>query len=238
MLYERNQILTLISDKLHAREYVTSKVGSEYLVPLLWHGDKPEEIPFDKLPMKFVIKTNHGCGYNIIVKDKTQLDQKKTRLQLKKWLLENFCQDKYLGIAWGCKNVRPTIMVESFLDDNGRVPADYKFFCYSGRVEFLMLHFDRFEEPKDRAFDRNFKPYEFKSDLAEWTGECQRPPNFETMVQLAESLAEAFDFIRVDLYSLENKIYFGELTPYPGGVSTKFLPAWRDCVLGEKWRKK
>ena len=158
MLFDRDPRWTMLSDRLRVREYVASKVGSEYLVPLLWNGDKPEEIPFDELPLKFVIKTNHGCGYNIIVKDKTQLDQTKTRRQLKKWLGENFCQDKFLGTEWGYKNIRPTIMVESFLDDNGNVPLDYKFFCYSGRVEFLKVDFDRFEDHSEKFFDRNLKP--------------------------------------------------------------------------------
>lgn len=240
MLHERDPKFTLISDKLRVRDYVTKKVGSEYLIPLLWHGDKPEEIPFDELPLKFVIKINHGCKYNIIVNDKKQLDQTNTTRQLNKWLGENFCQDTYLGIAWGYKNIRPAIIVESFIEHNGKPPVDYKFYCFSGRVEILTLHFDRFEEQKIRTFDRNFEPHEFRYAFKQYNGECQCPPNFESMVQLAECLAEGFDFIRVDLYSQENRIYFGELTPYPGGVSylRGFDVASADYVLGEKWKRK
>jgi TupA-like ATPgrasp len=235
MLHDRDPQLTLVNDKLRVRDYTAAKVGSKYLIPLLWHGNNPEEIPFDELPLKFVIKTNHGCGYIIIVKDKTQLDQNKARQQLKKWLGENHCQDIYLGTEWGYKNIKPCIIIETFIEENGKAPVDYKFYCFSGRIEFLTLHFDRFEEHKTRSFDRNFEPNEFRYDFEQWGGECQRPPNFETMVQLVESLAEGFDFMRVDLYSIENMVYFSELTPYPGGVSTKFLPASYDYVLGKKW---
>ena len=134
MLFDRNPRLTMLSDKWRVRDYVAGRVGNEYLIPLLWNGDKPEQIPFNDLPLKFVIKTNHGCGYNLMVTDKTQLDLTKTRRQLRKWLRENFCQDKFLGMEWGYRNIRPTIIVESLLDDQGKTPLDYKFFCYSGRA--------------------------------------------------------------------------------------------------------
>ena len=145
MLHERDPLFTLISDKLRVRDYIAEKVGNEYLVPLLWTGENPEEIPFDELPMKYVIKTNHGCGYNIIVKDKTQLNQAEVKLTLKKWMSENFGQDTFLGIAWGYNNIKPAIIIESFMEENGKAPVDYKCWCFSGRIEFISLHFDRFD---------------------------------------------------------------------------------------------
>jgi len=241
MLHERDPLLTTISDKLHVRDYVAQKVGRDCLIPLIWHGDKPEDIPFDDLPSKFVIKTNHGCGYNIIVKNKAQLDQVETRLKLKKWLCENFCQDKYLGIEWGYKNIKPTIIIESFIGEDDKLPLDYKFYCISGKVEILTIHFDRFGEHKNaKAFNRDFEPYKFRSDFKQYEGQLQQPQNLEEMVGLAESLAVDFDFIRVDLYNQNNNIYFGELTPYPAGVSSfrGFDVASLDEVLGEKWKIK
>jgi hypothetical protein len=235
-LHNRDPIFTLISDKLAVRDYVNQRIGAQYLVPLVWKGNNFDNIMFDELPLKFVIKTNHGCGYNILVKDKNTLDIKQVKIQLNKWLNENFCSDKYLGTEWGYRNIDPTIMIESFIEENGKAPVDYKFYCFSGRVEMVTLHFDRFEEHKTRTFDRNFNPHEFRYDFPQWIGECTRPKNFDTLVHLAESLAAEFDFIRVDLYSSENKIYFSELTPYPGGVGTKFLPIKQDFLLGEKWK--
>lgn len=239
MLFDRNPQLTLLNDKFRVRAYVAAKAGEDYLIPLLWAGENPEDIPFDKLPSKYVIKANHGCGYNILVTDNAQSHPNRIKKQLKNWLGKNYCLNFGLGIEWGYKNILPTIIIESFIGGkNGKEPVDYKFYCFSGRVEFLTLHFDRFSEHKTKAFDRKFEPHEFRYQFGQWSGECQRPSNFESMVQLAEVLAEGFDFMRVDIYSVENRIYFSEYTPYPGGTTTKFLPLSQDFLLGEKWQSK
>lgn len=237
--HERDPQFTLISDKFRVRDYIVGKGGGDYLIPLLWNGDNPEKIPFDELPLKFVIKANHGCGYNIIVKDKTQLDREKAKRQLKKWLDSNFCNDTFLGIAWGYKNIKPHIMIESSLEENGKVPVDYKFFCFSGRMEFFKIDFARFEDHSEKFFDRELNGLDLvEVGLKRYQGKIDLPDDFEEMVRVAESLAEGFDFMRVDLYSAENKIYFSELTPYPGGVSAKFEPDSFDYVFGEKWKRK
>ena len=238
MLHQRDPIFTLISDKLRVRDYVANKVGSEYLIPLLWSGEDSNEIPFDELPLKFVIKTNHGAYYNIIVKDKMQLDQTNTRLQLNKWLSENFGQDKFFGVAWGYKNIRPTIIVEEFLEEDGKVPVDYKFYCFSGKVEFMQIDFERFEGHKKAVFDRDFNQLDIAIGQKKYEGRPIRPENFEEMVRVAEILAENLDFIRVDLYNIDGKIFFGELTCYPGGGMLGFDPKEYDFLFGEKWNMK
>lgn len=238
MLHNRNPLLTLISDKFRVREYVADKVGSACLIPLLWHGDKPEEIPFFHLPSQFVIKANHGCGYNILVPDKSKLNPVEIRLKLDTWLNQNFCQDKFLGTEWGYKNISPMILVESFIGENEKPPLDYKFYCFSGCVEIITVHFDRYEEHKTKAFHRDFSPYIFRPDFKQYNGPFQQPSNLQEMIGLAESLASDFDFIRVDLYSIGANIYFGELTPYPAGVGSirGFDLASLDYVIGEKWK--
>jgi len=238
MLHDRNPLLTLLNDKLRVRDYVAAKIGSDYLIPLLWSGENAEEIPFDQLPSKFVIKANHGCEYNILVKDKEHINPGEVKLQLAQWLKENYCLDKNLGIEWGYKNIKPSIMIESFIEENGgEPPIDYKFFCFFGHVEFLTIHFDRFKNHKTKTVDRNFEPHEFRYQFDQYSGEYQRPPNFEAMIKVAESLAVGFNFMRVDIYSVKKNIYFSEFTPYPGGVSIKFLPPRQDYVLGKKWEE-
>lgn len=237
MLFDRDPLLTLCSDKLRVRAYVASKAGPEYLVPLFWAGEKPEEIPFDELPAKCVIKTNHGCGYNIFVKDKTHLDRSEVRRQLGTWLRENFCQDAFLGVAWAYKNITPAIIVESLLEDNGRMPADYKFFCYSGRAEFLKIDFDRFEDHSEAFFDRALKPLDlFGKGIKQQGGQITLPDNFPEMVRVAEAVARGIDFIRVDLYSVAGRIYVGELTCYHGGGLIRLYPRRYDFLFGEKWK--
>jgi hypothetical protein len=208
------------------------------LIPLLWSGEKPDQIPFDLLPTAFVIKATHGCGYNRLVQNKMEIDYEEVRLILEKWLSKNYCQDNLIGIEWGYKNIKPHIIIESFIEENGKYPVDYKFWCFSGRTEVITVHIDRFEKHVVRTLNRNFEPYNFLFPLDNGSGEYQRPTCFKEMVEFAESLAENFDFMRVDLYNSGNRIYFSELTPYPGGVTAKFEPDDLDLALGEKWKCK
>lgn len=235
MFNNRDPLMTLISDKLRVRDYVAQNIGGEYLIPLLWHGDNAEDIPFDELPNKFVIKANHGCGYNIIVQDKTQLDKAKTKKQLSRWLKENFGLDQFLGTAWAYKNIKPAIMIEEFIGLNGKVPLDYKFFCYSGRAEFVQVSLDRFGDASERLLDRNFSPLDVWNGLKLYTRDMAKPKNYDKMLGLADTLSKDFDFIRVDLYSVGNKIFFGELTCYPAGGIARFEPKEYDFIFGEKW---
>ncbi|MBC8003711.1 MAG: hypothetical protein H7X97_14090 [Opitutaceae bacterium] len=236
MLLERNPQLTLFCDKLLVQKFVSSRIGSQYLVPLLWSGKDPKSIPFDELPSRFVLKTNHGCAYNILVPDKAKLDVPGAISQLERWLRTNFCTATYLGISWGYRNIPPAILVEEYLGENDQPPVDYKFYCFGKRVEFLTVHYNRFSDHKTRSFDRQFAPYNFSYDFEQWDGHCEKPANFDEMVKVAEALADGCEFVRVDLYSVGPKIYFSELTPYPGGVSTKILPRSTDLALGGQWK--
>ena len=235
MLYNRDPLLTRISDKLTVRGFVSDKIGSHYLIPNLWQGDKPEDIPFDDLPEKFVIKTNHGCGYNIIVQDKMKLDKEKTRQELRAWLRQNFCQDRHFGLSWAYKNIKPYIIVEAFIGQNGKPPIDYKFFCYRGRAEFVQVSYDRFGDPSERLLDRDFRPLDVWNGLKLYQGEIIKPGNYDKMLCVADKLSQNFDFIRTDLYSTCNQIYFGELTCYPAGGNAPFSPMEYDSIFGKKW---
>jgi hypothetical protein len=238
MLNDRNPLLTVLNDKLAVRDYVAERVGSEYLIPLLWSGENPVQIPYDLLPTKFALKATHGCEYNILVQDKTKIDREIIQRTLEKWLSENYCEDFLIGVEWGYKNIKPRIIIEAFLEEDGKYPVDYKFWCFSGRVESISLHFDRFENHSTKAFNRDFEEGGLNFHLPLFDGEFKLPPNHREMVRVAEFLAEGFDFMRVDLYNVKNNIYFGELTPYPGGVSARFEPEDFDRFLGEKWKSK
>lgn len=235
-LYDRDPKLTLISDKVAVRAYVADIIGSEYLIPMHWTGTRPEDIPFDTLPDRFVIKANHGCAYNIIVPEKRLLDRESARNQLKQWLAENFGAGWGLGIAWAYKNIRPQILVEEMLVEDGHVPIDYKFFCFSGRMEFFKMDFERFEGHATRFFDRERTPLDFvEVGLKTYQKQINFPPNLDKMVRVAEDLAKGFEFIRVDLYSVGSRIFFSELTVYPGGISAPFDKDEYDYKFGEKW---
>ena len=124
---------------------------------------------------------------------------------------------------------------ETLLEKDKKTPTDYKFWCFSGKVECISLHFNRFERHTTLSFDKNFEPGGLRFDLPVYPGEFSWPSNCQEMVRIAEALAAEFHFMRVDLYNLECKIYFGELTAYPGGVTTKFEPESTDYFLGKRW---
>jgi len=236
MLFDRAPQWTILSDKLRARDFVANKWGTDLLVPLLWNGTDPDKIPFDELPTKFVIKTNHACGFNIIVKDKKQLDQREVKRQLSEWLAINFTYNSFVGMAWAYKNIRPEILVEAFLDDNGKIPLDYKFFCFSGQTECIQVSYDRFGDASERILDRNFRPMNFWWGLKLYQKPIIRPDNYQELLRVAESLAQGFELMRVDLYSVGGRIYFGEFTCYPAAGLARLIPRKYDFYFGEKWK--
>lgn len=236
MLHDRDPLLTVLNDKLGCRGFVKERIGSEYLIPLLWAGNSAREIPFDTLPDRFALKASHGNDYNILVFEKANLDREVVQKQVDAWLRQNYCLDVHLGVEWGYKNIKPQVMIEELLVDNDSYPIDYKFWCFSGRVETVTVHFDRFGTHSTRGFSRDFEEGGLGFQFPTYQGQYAIPPNHRQMVRLAESLAEGFDFMRVDLYNIDGRIYFGEMTPYPGGVSTEFRPRSLDASLGAKWR--
>jgi TupA-like ATPgrasp len=236
MLHDRNPLLTTISDKLAARDYIAAKGFGEYLIPLIWKGNDPDQIPFQELPNKCVIKATHGCSYNIVITDKSKIDIESIKSELQPWLHENYCDDFKIGIEWAYKNIQPTILIEEFIGIGVDAPVDYKFYVFNQKVEVCSIHYDRYTEHKTLSVDRNFKPHKFHYHLKMPTFAASPPVNYSKLVLLAEALAADFDFIRVDLYEIAGKIYFGELTPYPGGVSAQFLPKEMDVKFGELWK--
>lgn len=243
--FDKNPIYTLCSDKHLVREYVEKKIGKEYLIPLLYVTEDPEVIPFEKIKYPCVIKPNHGCSRNIFVYDKKDIDSKKIINECKNWLRENYY---YYGKEWQYKNIKPKIVIEKLLlDDKNNIPNDYKFHCFDGKVEFIQVDSDRFGDHKRTMFGTNWSkmPFiyspvikstrlpELKEDLA-----ISKPILLKQMLEIAGILSSNFDYVRVDLYTLNQKIYFGELTFTSGSGFIPLLPNKYDLVYGEKLKLK
>lgn len=221
--------LVELADKFDVRKYVGEKIGEDYLIPLVGKGiyDKVEDINFDELPNQFVIKLTKGSGYNIICKDKRDLDLVAIKHQLNHWLKINpyymSRESHYLG--------KSRIIVEKMLDYN---ITDYKFFCFDGKVEFVELISDRAGELKKLFYDLDWNKLNFTTGVPVLNSETiAKPKNFEDLVKVAKLLAKDFKFVRVDLYTHENKVYFGELTFYPAGGYTPITPKEWDRKLGD-----
>ncbi|MCE2612693.1 glycosyltransferase [Flavobacteriaceae bacterium D16] len=229
-VYYKNPLLTKLVDKYSVREYVKEKVGDEYLNELLGVYNKCGEVDFDALPDQFVIKGVHGFHFNLIVPDKSQLNRRKARYLMTKWLSKN--QYYRGGLEWAYKNVPPRLIAEKFLAEMGKDAInDYKFYCFSGVPRFVQV--DRQTEIHS-YYDPEWNLLPFtkgKSPLKK--DPLEKPENFETMVGLAGKLAGDFPFVRVDLYNIDGKILFGEMTFYPSDGRTEFKPEEYNRILGD-----
>ena len=231
-LYYHNSLMTKCADKYLVREYVKEKIGEEYLIPLLGVYNTPDEINFDDLPNQFVLKVNWGSGQNIIVKDKSKLNIKQTKLQLKKWL-HPYSNHYYNAFEWCYKDIKPKIIVEKYMKQLNNDLYDYKFLVYNGQIKNLFVVSDRFNNKYVDWYDKDYNFLNFTRGGNNSPNRIIKPKNFDKLKLLAKKLAEDFLFVRVDFYSVEGKIYFGELTFYPGNGMEPFEPLEWDYKLGE-----
>lgn len=213
-------------DKYLVRNYVKEKIGEEYLIPLLGVYNNAEEIDYSKLPSEFVIKINNGSAMNIIVKDKNNINIKKINKKLNKWLKIDYSKIKK---EYQYKNVQRKIIIEKYMVDLSGELIDYKFFCFDGQPLFVKADLDRFTEHKVNFYDMNWNFINMREAFYKNSDQIvPKPKNFEKMIELAKRLSEDFQFVRVDLYDIDGKIYFGELTFTPASGKNPFLPLDKD----------
>ena len=228
-LYDSTPIKTRLADKYLVRDWVKEKIGEKYLIPLLGVYDKFEDINFDNLPNQFVIKCNHGCGYNIIVKDKSTLNLAEVKTKLAKWMNENF------AFKCGCelhyRDIPPKITIEKYMQDESGELRDYKFMCFNGAIELILLDSDRYSGHKRNIYDKNWTLQAF-SDFPNIKENIEAPKKLELMKTLAQALSKDFNFVRVDFYVVNDEIYFGEITFTPGSGTLKF-PNYINLKLGK-----
>ncbi len=234
MTYDRRPLLTTFADKLQAREYVRQKIGGEILVDLLLTNDRTEEINFDRLPRQFVMKANHGSGYVRIVKNKGEESESDLRQVCHKWLAQEYGASTG---EWVYASIHPTIMVESFLDSgNGEVPNDYKFFVFNGKVFMIQVDSTRFTDHRRDLFSTDWKRFDVRYGYSQTGVPIPKPSALEKMINVAEHLGAKVDFVRVDLYEVGGRVFFGELTNFPEAAKGRFEPKAFDAFLGAQWR--
>ena len=211
-LYDSTPIKTRLADKYLVREWVAEKIGEKYLIPLLGVYDSFDQIDFDSLPDRFVIKCNHGCTYNIIVKNKNFFDIDDAKQKINAWIQENFAFKN--GCEMHYKNINPIIIIESFLENKDEDLYDYKFWCFEGKVKYIQFLSERNTNGLKMAFyDANWNKQKFVYSYPLDSKTIERPDNLDEMISLAEKLSKDFSHVRVDLYRLDDgTIYFGEMT--------------------------
>lgn len=228
----KNPEHTKLVDKYEVREYIKETIGEEYLIPLIGVWDRVEDIDFDSLPDKFVLKCTHGSGCNIICTDKNKLDIKNAKKKLNKWMKTNYY---YFSREWPYKNVKPRIVAEKFMkDDNSSDLKDYKFLCFNGKVKCCLVTSERnSNELKLNFFDENWNDLPFENLYPRTDKKIAKPANYDQMIKLSEILSANNAFLRVDFYDINGKIYFGELTFFHGGGFLIFQPEEWDYKFGD-----
>ena len=210
-LYDSTSTKTKLADKYLVREWVKEKIGEEYLIPLLGVWDNFDDIDFDKLPNKFVLKCNHGCAYNIIVKNKDKLNKEKTRKKIEKWLKKDYGMR---GYELHYSNIPRKIIAEEYIENANSDLYDYKVWCFNGKAHYIQFLSERNTKGLKMAFyDRNWNKQNFaySHPLDEKT--VQKPKGLKILLELAEKLSKGFNHVRVDFYITNSgKIYFGEMT--------------------------
>jgi len=244
-LFDRNEIYTLCADKYRVREYVSERIGKEYLIPLLQVCESPEQIDYSTLPHSFVIKTNHASRTNILVEDSSTIDKDEIGEKLTSWLKLNFYRELPEGKAnqgreWQYRDIKPLVMIEEMLkEDEGGTPNDYKIHCFrknSGTEVFIQLDLDRFANHERNIYDESWNRLPFSYAYEQSETDIEKPVALDKMIDIAKSLSEAFDYVRVDFYLVKGRIFFGELTFTPENGFGKFVPPEFDSLIGDKWQ--
>lgn len=232
-LYDRDPLYTKLVDKYEVKSLVADVIGGEYIVPTYGVWDSFDEIDFDALPDRFVLKCTHDSGGVVLCPDKSELDRKAARKKISAHLKRNF----YLyGREWPYKAVKPRVIAEMYLrGDGGKDLRDYKFFCFHGEAKFFKVDFDRESGHRANYYDRDGNLQRFGELVCPpaYDRELCLPSSIGRMAELAEKLSASRIFERVDFYDVDGKIYFGEITFHPNAGFGKFIPEEWDEKLGE-----
>lgn len=234
LIFKPHPLTTLLCDKWRVRKYVSERVGEKVLNEVFWVGDNPKEIPFDSLPDKFVIKANNGSGSNIFINNKNNIDKFSVIKKCDDWLNKKhgYNNSNYKNEYYA---IKPLILIEKKIEQRNGDLVDYKFFCFHGSATYVQVDIDRHTKHTRRLYDMHWNDTEIRYNYPK--GRQISPPiNLEEMKIIAEKLCVGIDFVRVDLYSPDDKnIFFGEMTLRPEGGYGPFWPRFWDYKLGELW---
>lgn len=235
IMFDRRPLLAVAADKIAARAYAGERLGDSVLPKLYCVTGDPEEIPFDALPERFVVKPSHLSGQVQVVTDKSALDRRALLERCRAWLRTNYY---WRNLEWAYRNITPRILVEEFIDNgSGAAPPDYKFFVFDGAVEMIQVDTNRFTGHRRSLYDRHWNrlPVRYCYDPIAEDG-ARRPPHFEALCAAAQTLGRGVDFLRADFYDTDRQFYFGEITMTPGAAMERFSPEEFDHQLGTAWK--
>jgi len=234
---DRNPLLPVTADKYKVRSYIQEVLGEEkakeILIPLLYVTDQPETIPFERLPSAFMVKPNHASGLHIMVED-GHYNKKEIIKTCRRWLKTSF---GLKHLEWAYQPIKRKIIIEKLLlDGDGNFPKDFKFHMFHGKCKLVQITFNRMNNLYMSFFDEKWNFLSVKKPHRPQGPKIKKPKHYEIMLELTEKLSKPFDYVRVDLYNVKGKIYFGELTHYPGSGTIILDPSSFVFELGKYWK--
>lgn len=236
-IYDNDPLKVICADKYAVRKWVADRIGEEYLIPLLGMWEKYSDIDFKSLPEQFVLKTNHGSGDAVVVKQKSNMKLEK-KIEMRRKIVSAMQTDygtKHCEFHYS--KIKPVILVEQYIDSGQDKLCDYKFLCFDGVPYFCWVDVDRFTNHKRNIYDMEWKKQKWNQrEYGTYDEELPKPDNFEKMERIATVLSQGFSHVRVDLYNVNGKIYFGEMTFTNGSGFERIHPESADYMLGQLWK--
>jgi len=220
-----------LANKYLVRDWVAERIGEKYLIPLLGVWENFDDIDFDQLPDKFALKANHGCGYNVIVKDKETFNRLEARRKFNKWLDTDFAF--VYGFEIQYSYILPRIIAEEYLENQNEELNDYKVFCFNGKAKYIMFLTNRSEKLKMAFYDTEWNLQPFTYTFERYETSVEPPENLQELIEISESLAKDFVQVRVDFYRTNaGEWKFGEMTFTTSSGTCKWNPPEYNEILG------
>lgn len=227
----RNELMVTCTDKYLVRDYVNNQISENILNELLYVYNAVEEIDWDILPNRFALKTTHGCGGNIICDDKSKLNLKDAIVKLNEWMKTDYSK---ISGEWQYGKITPRIICEKFLEDgSGKLPRDYKFYCFDGEPKVVLVISERESNIKLDFFDLKWNRLHLSKPIHESKEIIKKPENLDVLLDYARKLSKPFPFVRADFYNVDGKPIFGELTFTPAAGMATYYTDYGANYLGE-----
>lgn len=235
MLRCRSPLLHVAADKALTREHVARTIGPQYLVPALGLWANAAAVPLDTLPRPCILKPTVGSGQVLFLQPDEDINACQTRLTLQRWLDTEYAR---VNREWCYDRLRGKVIAETLLvDEHGSVPADYKLYVVGGAVRFIQVDRGRFCRHTRNLYDTDWQLLPVRLTLPNHAPD-PRPAPLAEMIEITQRLAQDFEFLRVDCYVVDGRVYVGELTNYPGAGFERFIPQSFAVELGGHWRRK
>ncbi len=231
MLNHRDERLHQLVDKYRVRDFVRERIGHTYLTELYDVYENVRDINFNALPERFILKTNHASGWNVVCLDKNQFDARRARNQLNKWMNRDYWDHTR---EWAYKGVPRRILWEQFLYDpeQGGLPRDYKIHCFHGEPKFIQVFEDMDSDLKRNLYDCEWNQSPITEGLPECKQPIEKPKKLQEMLWVARKLSEGLPYVRVDLYYVREQIYFGEMTIYHDSANSRYKTREMEKEIG------